>query len=295
MELRGLRYFVTAADLLHFGRAAEHLGIVQAAVSQQIARLEIETGLRLFDRSRRRVTLTPEGEVFLAEARRVLAAADRASALAADLSAGRRGVLRIGTSERLGPRFDAVLAEFRRIRPMARLDFRSMATPDKVAAVRAGTLDVAFVRAAAPDAALRLHPAWSDALRAVVPASWVNAETAVLPLSAFRDRPLALANGRSNPGVRRAIEEACAAAGFAPIAGPPFTTLQDTLSGHVAAGDCWTLVYADATDQLPSGVQEIRTDPAIHVPVAVAAARRPSALAAAFLEAVATIARTPSA
>src|SRR5689334_6227400 len=85
MELRQLRYFVTVAEELHFGKAAERLGIVQPAVSQQVARLEREFGLLLLDRSSRHVRLTNDGERLLQEARAVLAAADRTAEVAAEL------------------------------------------------------------------------------------------------------------------------------------------------------------------------------------------------------------------
>jgi DNA-binding transcriptional LysR family regulator len=76
VELRQVRYFVTVAQELHFGRAAERLHIVQSAVSQQIRRLERELGAELFVRTTRQVTLTADGERLLPYARRVLQAQD---------------------------------------------------------------------------------------------------------------------------------------------------------------------------------------------------------------------------
>jgi DNA-binding transcriptional LysR family regulator len=82
MELRQLRYFVTLAGELHFGRAAAREHIVQSALSQQVQRLERELGVRLLARSTHHVSLTAAGAAFLAEARQILAHTDRAAAIA---------------------------------------------------------------------------------------------------------------------------------------------------------------------------------------------------------------------
>src|ERR671931_763013 len=95
MELRHLRYFVTVAAELHFGRAAARLFISRPALSQQIRSLEGELGLKLLERNRRGVRLTPEGEAFLVEARAVVRQADRAADVARALAEGATGRLRL--------------------------------------------------------------------------------------------------------------------------------------------------------------------------------------------------------
>ena len=77
MEFRHLRTFVAVAELRHFARAASVCNLSQPAVSHQIAQLESELGAKLLNRAARRVSLTVAGEVFLEEARRILAAVDR--------------------------------------------------------------------------------------------------------------------------------------------------------------------------------------------------------------------------
>ncbi|WP_406031948.1 LysR family transcriptional regulator [Nocardioides sp. NBC_00163] len=78
LEIRLLRRFVAVAEELHFGRAADRLFIAQQALSRDVRRLESAAGVRLLDRSSRRVALTPEGRRLVDRARELIALHDRA-------------------------------------------------------------------------------------------------------------------------------------------------------------------------------------------------------------------------
>jgi DNA-binding transcriptional LysR family regulator len=146
MELQQMRYVVAVAETNSFTRAAERCLVVQSALSHQIARLERELGAKLFERTSRRVRLTPAGAAFLLAARQCLDAAERAAAEVAAAVGEVRGRLAVG----LIPTVAAVdipsaLREFRRRYPHVRISLRVGASEDLVEQVRQGAIDVAFL------------------------------------------------------------------------------------------------------------------------------------------------------
>ena len=145
MELRHLRYFVAVAESLSFRRAADRLHLTRPALSKQIKEVEFELGVRLLDRTTARVALTPAGEVYLEEARAVLARVDQAAELAREAEAGQRGRLVIGEPGVLGATFlSPVLARFREKFPHVEISLRELPVHEHVHAVKAGEIQVGF-------------------------------------------------------------------------------------------------------------------------------------------------------
>ncbi|WP_280258810.1 LysR family transcriptional regulator [Nocardia abscessus] len=146
MELQQMRYVVAVAETNSFTRAAERCLVVQSALSHQIARLERELGARLFERTSRRVRLTPAGAAFLPAARQCLDAAERAAAEVAAAVGQVRGRLAVG----LIPTVAAVdipeaLRDFRGRYPHVRISLRVGASEELIEKVEQGAIDVAFL------------------------------------------------------------------------------------------------------------------------------------------------------
>ena len=118
IEVREARYFLAVAQTLHFGRAAELLGMSQPPLSQAILQLERRLGVRLLDRTKRKVELTETGRAFAAECRTIVAAAQRAQEVATRAEAGLAGILRIGVvTSALGEPLLSTIRVFQRHRP----------------------------------------------------------------------------------------------------------------------------------------------------------------------------------
>jgi DNA-binding transcriptional LysR family regulator len=142
-----LRCLVAVAEELHFGRAAGRLRMTQPPLSRQIQKLEADVGARLLARDNRRVALTPAGEAFLGEARRILALIDTAPDLARRVSTGSRGMVRLGFTAASS---FGVLGELLNLAsehlPEVYVDLFEMVTREQIDALTAGELDLGLAR-----------------------------------------------------------------------------------------------------------------------------------------------------
>ena len=126
MDLHKLNVFVTAAQYMNFTEAARHLHIAQPSVSHDIAELEKELGAKLFARAKAGIALTPAGEVFFAEANKMITIALGARQKIEKLAAAESGELRIGfVSEQMAEPIAPFLKQFRTARPAVGLTFNS--------------------------------------------------------------------------------------------------------------------------------------------------------------------------
>ena len=143
MGLRQLKYFIAVAEELHFGRAAERCHIAQPPFSQQIKRLEDELGVKLLERTSRKVSLTDEGTMFLAIARDTISTLECGIEKMHMMAKGLIGKLRVGfLSSGLYTDFLKGVTAFRKKYPGIMLDIREMQSSDQNNALRAGELDV---------------------------------------------------------------------------------------------------------------------------------------------------------
>jgi DNA-binding transcriptional LysR family regulator len=141
-EMWQLRYFSAVAERLHFGRAAQALHISQPPLSRAIRALEAQLGVALFERTRRRVALTPAGERLLDETRRLSMQLERAVGGLRAVAAGEEGRLRIGfVSLADYGVLPELLKAYKAARPRVRLALREMLSPDQATALADGELD----------------------------------------------------------------------------------------------------------------------------------------------------------
>ncbi|MEM8709075.1 MAG: LysR family transcriptional regulator, partial [Actinomycetota bacterium] len=145
MNLRHLETFLVVADELHFGRAAARLHVAQPAVSQTIAALEADLGVKLFDRSSRNVTLTAAGAAYVGEVEEIFRQIEQAASAARSADAGVRGRLTVAFTAvcTLGE-LPSVVVAFMAANPDVDVRLVQQGTAEQIDALRAGTIDIGF-------------------------------------------------------------------------------------------------------------------------------------------------------
>ncbi len=171
MELRHLRYFIAVAEHGHFGRAAAALHTAQPSLSQQIRQLEDETGVVLFERTTRRVHLTPAGELFLAECRQLFANLAASVESARAIATGERGHLRVSfVSGAMGAgALSHLFHDFQASHPAVSLDARPMPALAQIEALREETIHIGFFSAGYRDDTLKQLFVWRERLVLALP------------------------------------------------------------------------------------------------------------------------------
>jgi LysR family hydrogen peroxide-inducible transcriptional activator len=146
MTLTELRYIVAVADARHFGRAAERCHVSQPSLSASVAKLEDELGVRLFERGKRGIAVTPAGEKVVAQARRALEEAARVKAVAQQGKNPLKGVLRLGVIHTIAPYvLPDLVAALKKAAPEMPLDIEENTTANLDRLLRAGELDVVLL------------------------------------------------------------------------------------------------------------------------------------------------------
>ena len=218
MELRHLRYFVTVAEELHFGRAAKKLHISQPPLSMQIRALENELGVTLLNRTQRSVALTQAGNALLGEARHILACVDQAVLTTRRASRGEIGELAIGFISVADYNvLPVVLREFRRAFPLVNLTLRESTTDAQLRDLAAGRIDVGFVLPPINEPSLESVPILREPLIAALPEKHPLARRpGKLALEKLKDAPFILFPRPYAPGLYDDVVSCCKAAGFSP-------------------------------------------------------------------------------
>jgi len=268
MELRQLRYFVTLAEELHFGRAAAREHIVQSALSQQLQRLERELGVRLLDRSTHHVGLTTAGAAFLVEVRQIIAQVDRAAQIARS-AAGSSPSLRVGIIDASYDSMPQILHEAHARYPDLVIHQVELSVPEQYQQLLDGRLDVGIGRAALAPSGVASYLFREDPLGVLVPDGHRFASLDGVPVATLAQEPLLLAEDGQAPEFNQFVVEMCRSAGFTPAVYEGTVESIRAAADLVAAGRCLYCVPSSCISALPGTIWRPLTEPKSHYPWSV--------------------------
>ncbi len=265
MELRHLKAFVAVAEELHFGHAAARLQISQSPLSQSIQALEGELGVKLLERTTRRVRLLPAGEAFLPRAREALGAAAAAADDARAAAAGELGRLSIGFTGSMTYALLPFLAKALRVQlPRLGLELHGeLLTPDQVQRLVGGTLDLGFLRPPLQHVSLQVEPVGAEPLVVALPRGHALARQETVHVAQLENEPFITYPSHFRSVVHDAVAATCAENGFSPVVAMEVGETA-TLVSFVAADAGVALVPASAQLMTVGGAVYRRLTGATH-------------------------------
>jgi DNA-binding transcriptional LysR family regulator len=240
------------ADYGTFSEAGRQLHVSQSAISEQLADLEREIGGTLLHRASGRTRLTPQGELFLSEARKTLLAAGRAVDIAQRSMQGQVGTLAIGFFLwGAGSFFARLIRDYRKLYPEIKVSLFEMHVPEQMDALESGKIDIGFTRPLeAPfDRSLHDELLFQDPIVAVLPRDHPLA-TKPISVTDLAGESFVLCDRDATPALFDRILALCSSLGFSPRIVNTSATWAGVLT-LVESGEGVALV--------PSGVRYLRT------------------------------------
>jgi len=266
---RHLRSFVVLADEMHFGRAATRLFITQPALSSQIARMESDIGVRLFERSRRGIELTDSGRALLDKARESIRLADEGVQLAIQASTADSGVIDVAYAPAAA--FDVLpwlLRDWTREYPSITLRLREMTTGEQIPALLARDLQVGIVQSQIGHPQLSRLVIRRDPAVVALPEGHALASRTVIEVADLAGERLMVLPRTAAPAFFTVLEAA-----FDRRSGPLLDDVHGGLPrvmAMVAAGQGIGLTHAGLTAWKPPGVAFVPLASPVTIDTAVA-------------------------
>lgn len=286
VELSHIRYFVAAAEELHFGRAARRLHVTQPSLSKRVAGLERELGVRLFHRTRREVRLTEAGEIFLEGARRVLEDALRAAEEARKAGRGELGRLEIGFfSPAIYGVLPEILKEYHERFPEVRVTLHEWTSSVQLERMREGKIEIGFMRAPVEEAGFVTEHVFVEPVVAALPEGHPQARREVVSPRELADEPFIMVPRSKEPNSFDRYVSICQRAGFSPKITQEVFEIH-AIVGLVATGMGVAFVQGSVANlKRPGVVYRPLDDPEARIGTAIVRrSSRPSPVLRTFLE-----------
>ena len=215
MELHQLEYVIALAKYQSFTRAANEINISQSSLSQQIKKLEDELGVKLFDRTTRKVKLTNAGNAFLTHAQKVLMEINQSKKTMKEYLSVSRGQIKLGVLPVIGHfRITSLLANFQKNYPGVKMQFKEGECHELLQMVMASRVHAAFISEASENPHIKIHRLIRDHAVLVVNSMHPLAANETVELGELAKEKFIVAHPSS--GLYKNFTKACTAAGFEP-------------------------------------------------------------------------------